>query len=232
MRIVHHSVPIWFPETYVAILYQTPAWYHTGVWYNTVTYVPGKHMCNHFYEKWSNRKSSHNKNKTCPWHMHRVHPIEYGHRFVVLRLHYSDVIMGAMASQITSLTIVYSTVCSGADQRKHQSSASLAFVRGIHRWPVNSPHKWPVTRKIFSFDDVIMMWSGLGEFIWSFSFVIILSIRMGTRDAIAHILKGCINSTVSTIWLPKNQWSELERYGVKSVNTKPQQNATQGQSCA
>ena len=69
--------------------------------------------------------------------------------------HYSDVIMGAMASQITGLTIVYSTVYSGADQRKHQSSASLAFVWGIHRWPVNSPHKWAVTRKIFPFDDVI-----------------------------------------------------------------------------
>ena len=41
--------------------------------------------------------------------------------------------MGAIASQITSLTIVYSTVYSDADQRKHQSSASLTFVRGIHR---------------------------------------------------------------------------------------------------
>ena len=64
--------------------------------------------------------------------------------------------MGAIASQITSLTIVYSTVYSDADQRKHQSSASLAFVWGIHRGPVNSPHKWPVTRKMFPFDDVIM----------------------------------------------------------------------------
>ena len=63
--------------------------------------------------------------------------------------HYCDVIMGAVASQITSLMIVYSSVHSDADQRKHQSSASLAFVRGIHRWPVNSPHKWPVTRKCF-----------------------------------------------------------------------------------
>ena len=61
-----------------------------------------------------------------------------------------------MASQITSLTIVYSTVYSGADQRKQQSLASLAFVRGIHRWPVNSPPKGPVTQKIFPFDDVIM----------------------------------------------------------------------------
>ena len=71
-------------------------------------------------------------------------------------IHYSDVIMGTIASQITSLAIVYSTVYSEADQRKHQSSASLAFVRGIHRAPVNSPHKWPVTRKMFPFDDVIM----------------------------------------------------------------------------
>ena len=70
--------------------------------------------------------------------------------------HYDDVIMTTMASQITSLTIVYSIVYSDADQRKHQSSASLAFVWGIHRGPVNSPHKWPVTRKMFPFDDVIM----------------------------------------------------------------------------
>ena len=64
--------------------------------------------------------------------------------------------MGAKAFQITSLKIVYSTVYSSVDHRKHQSSASLAFVRGIHRWPMNSPHKWPVTRKMFPFDDVIM----------------------------------------------------------------------------
>ena len=61
--------------------------------------------------------------------------------------------MGAIASQITSLTIVYSTVYGDANERKHQSSASLAFVRGIH-W---GPHKWPVTRKMFPFDDVIMV---------------------------------------------------------------------------
>ena len=61
-----------------------------------------------------------------------------------------------MASQITSLTIVYSTVYSGVDEGKHQSSASLAFVWGIRQWQVNSPHKWPVTQKMFPFDDVIM----------------------------------------------------------------------------
>ena len=71
-------------------------------------------------------------------------------------VHYNDVIIGTMASQITSLTIVNSTVFWGAGQRKHQSSASQVFVRGIHRGLVNSPHKWPVTRKMFPFDDVII----------------------------------------------------------------------------
>ena len=65
--------------------------------------------------------------------------------------------MSRMPSQITSLTIAYSTVYSSADQKKHQSSASLAFVRGIHRWPVNSPHKGPATGKMFPFDNVIMI---------------------------------------------------------------------------
>ena len=63
--------------------------------------------------------------------------------------HYNGIIMSAMVSQITSLTIVYSIVYSDTDQRKHQSSMSLAFKRGIHWGPVNSPHKWPVTRKMF-----------------------------------------------------------------------------------
>ena len=72
-------------------------------------------------------------------------------------LHYNDIIMGTIASQITSLTIVYLTVYSDADQRKHQICASLAFMRGIHRGPVNSPHKWPVIQKMFPFDDVIML---------------------------------------------------------------------------
>ena len=84
--------------------------------------------------------------------------VEFFRWVLVARTHYNDIIMGAIASQITSLMIVYSTVYSDADQRKHQSLASLAFVRGIHRGPVNSPHKWPVTRKMFPFDDVIMQY--------------------------------------------------------------------------
>ena len=70
----------------------------------------------------------------------------YGHW-----LCYNDVIMGAMASQITGVSIVCSTVGSGLDRRNHQSSASLAFVQGIHRWPANSPHKRPVMQKMFPF---------------------------------------------------------------------------------
>ena len=76
--------------------------------------------------------------------------------FLLTIHHYNNIIMSTMASQITSLMIVYSTVYSGADQRKHQSSTSLAFVQGIHRSLVNSLHKWPVTRKMFPFDDIIM----------------------------------------------------------------------------
>ena len=70
--------------------------------------------------------------------------------------HYSDVIISAMASQITGVLIVYSTVCWGAKQRKHQSPAPLVCVRGIHRSPVNFPAQKPVTQNMFPFDDVSM----------------------------------------------------------------------------
>ena len=63
--------------------------------------------------------------------------------------------MSIMVSQITSL-IVYSTIYLGADHRKHQSSMSLAFVKEIHQWPVNSLYKRPVMRKMKPFEDVIM----------------------------------------------------------------------------
>ena len=85
-------------------------------------------------------------------------------------LQYSDITMSMMVSQITSVSIVYHLfwprwqktsklrVTGHCDDRKYQSSASLAFVRGIHRWPVNSPHKGPVMQKMLPFDDVIMFW--------------------------------------------------------------------------
>ena len=98
-------------------------------------------------------KSKSNEIQPSPYYIWRRHGMEPLSAF-----HYGDVIMGEMASQIISLVIVYSTVYSDADQSKHQSSASLAFVWGIHRGPVNSPHKWLVTRKMFPFDDVIMQW--------------------------------------------------------------------------
>ena len=98
----------------------------------------GYWLCTPLYALWSHHKG---------FGWKAVYPIKY---------HYIDVIMSTMASQITSLMIVYSSIYWGADQRKHQSSASLAFVRGFHRGPVISPHKWPVTRKMFPLDDVIM----------------------------------------------------------------------------
>ena len=86
------------------------------------------------------------------YHRHVLNMLMY----MWFKIHYGDVIMSAMASKLTGVSPVCSTVCSCADQRKNQSSASLAFVQGIHRWPVNSSHKGPVTRKMFPFDDVIM----------------------------------------------------------------------------
>ena len=72
------------------------------------------------------------------------------------RYYTHNVVTGPIVSQITSLTIVFSTVYLATDQRKHQSAASLVFLWGIHRRPVTSPHKWSVRRKMFPFDDVIM----------------------------------------------------------------------------
>ena len=94
-------------------------------------------------------------------------------------VHYNDVIMSSMASQITSCTINYATNYSATDQRKHQSSASLAFVRGIHRVLVNSPQKRPVTRKMCPFDDVIME-------------------RVNNRKTNAHIVTNSV--TLATRW--------------------------------
>ena len=95
-----------------------------------------------------------NQNEIMYWKKHKAQQ----NRGLTINVmgHNTDVMMSAMASQITSLTIVYLTVYSGTDQRKHQSSVSLAFLRWIHRRPKNSPHKGPVTRKMFPFDDVIM----------------------------------------------------------------------------
>ena len=104
-----------------------------------------------------------------------------------MSVNYIDVIMGGIASQITSLTIVCSTVYSDADQRKHQSSSSLTLVRGIHRWPGNSLHKWPVTRKMFPFDDVIM---------GSFHSTLMMEVKTVTRLHRNHSIIICSSANV------------------------------------
>ena len=73
-----------------------------------------------------------------------------GFEFLALSLHYSDVITGAMASQITSL------LTQPFIQAQIKENIKAPRHWGIHRWPVNSPHEWPVMRKVFPFDDVIM----------------------------------------------------------------------------
>ena len=100
--------------------------------------------------------------------------------------HYNDVIMSTMASQITSLRIVYSSIYSGVDKRKYQSSVLLAFVRGIQRWLVNSRHKWPITRKMLPFDDVIM------------------HVSCGCFSLVMPISKLIIHYNVTLEWKPQN----------------------------
>ena len=126
-----------FPFDYVIIPNASSEWWWHRIWYT----------------RW--KLSGGADNRSTSWHGNAFRitgPVYERNQSV----HCSDVTMCTMASQITSLTIVYSTVYSGTQQRNHQSFASLAFVRGIHRWLVNCPHKRPVTRKMFPFDDVIM----------------------------------------------------------------------------
>ena len=104
--------------------------------------------------------------------------------------HYDDVTMSLRSSQITSLTIIYSTVYSGADQRKHQSPASLTFVRGIQRGPVNSPHKWPVTRQMFPFDYVIML-------LFQMTCPVALLYREQTAATSRRLVKNCSHHNFS-----------------------------------
>ena len=83
--------------------------------------------------------------------------IFYSYLIRYWNLHYSELIVSEITSQITGVSMVCSTVCSGVDHRKHQCSESLAFVRRILRWLMNSPHRRPVTRSLFPFDDIIMV---------------------------------------------------------------------------
>ena len=126
-------------------------------------------------------------------------------------IHNDDVIKSAMASQITSLTIVYWTVYSDADQRKHQSSASLAFVRGIHRGPVNSPHKWPVTRKMFPFHDVIMTMAAVALIpcyaYWEYNIGRFLSSMFNDFNCLCHPIEMNGNVYIHICFLCKNQHS-------------------------
>ena len=177
---------------------------HSGTWIQSIVYIkpptpptpptppaPSFARAHHINIEWSCRELYKYTGK------YIVYPMKYVHGFVVL-CHYNDVIMSAMASQITSLTIIYSIVHSGADQRQHQSSASLAFVRGVHRWPVNSPHKGPVTRKIWWRHHVLFwlchqfLFDSFTHIFQSYSEFIILT----------HILQVCFTGTGAIVWFP------------------------------
>ena len=115
--------------------------------------------------------------------------------------HYYDVIMSTMASQITSLTVVYSIIYTGADQRKNQSSTSLAFVGGIHQWLVNSPHKRPVMQTMFPFDII------MGKDIFAFSIILFTDITH-VAETLHHGRQVHINLYIINSWWPGNTRSQ------------------------
>ena len=127
--------------------------------------------------------------------------------------------MGAIASQITSLTIVYSTVYSGADQRKHQSSASLVFVWGIHRGPVNSPHKGPVTRKMFPSDDVIM-YSHISDV--RYLFIHTFQVNTKNRPCLASLSAWRIptNGRIFHWLIDESNWQEMIWFVDRFINLR------------
>ena len=108
------------------------------------------------------QRASHVENVSISWlHHEEDHSIAPVVNEVIMKdigklIYYNDIIMSVIASQIMDVSMVCSRVCSGTNQRKHQSSMSLAFVRGIHQWLVNSPHKGLIMRKMIPFDDIIM----------------------------------------------------------------------------
>ena len=115
------------------------------------------------------------------------------------KIHYSEVKTSVMASQITSLTIVYTNVDSGADQRKRQSSTSLAVVMGIHRWPMNSPHKGPVTW-IFSHLMTSSWW--FIYFLHEHSMQIMLQYQCQCDDNIDEIVLCISRAKLKTVATP------------------------------
>ena len=131
------------------------------------------------------------------------------------------VIMRAMASQITSLTIVYSSIYSGTDRRKHRNSASLPFVGGIHWWPVNSPHKGTVTWKMIPFDDAIMKFikcQHRADIIWTCSRNVNLQ-KCAYRDVIENYERNLTFTNSDTKYLVANwYWYTFQRQ-LNKINT-------------
>ena len=124
--------------------------------------------------------------------------------------------MSRMASQITGILIVCSTLSSSADQRKHQSSVWLAFVSGIHQWPVDSPHKGPVIWKMFPFDDIIMIcritqtWTCLFILLCSYVYVPILC-QLFASCSLHHANKlWCCRIFFILPWRPVFQGNQIK----------------------
>ena len=133
--------------------------------------------------------------------------------------------MSALVAQITGVSVVCKTVCSGADQRKHQSTASLAIVKGIHRWPVDSPHKGPVTA-----EKVSIRWRHHDEIIYNKYIVDIMnSDDTGVNEPIVKCSRLAVIQFMSFIFfqlqISPTQTLKQRRFMVK-ITRRQKQSAT------
>ena len=134
-----------------------------------------------------------------------IHNQTTSHTTQQRQIHYSDVIMNTMASQTTGVSNICSAVSSGADQRKYQSSASLAFVRGIHRLPKDSPHKGPITRKMF---DLMASWCKICTWFY-------YALFCGGSDISYWLIHTMFYQYASGLlhWDRDNQWRQASKTG-------------------
>ena len=123
--------------------------------------------------------------------------------------------MSVMASQITGVSIVCSTICLSINQRKYQSSASLAFVRGIHRVAVDSPHKGSVTWKMFSFDDIILSDGSAhhNNVTWASWHLRLLAIELLVQSLIRLTRKKTFSSALFTLIIIGPLWGDPPMIG-------------------
>ena len=137
--------------------------------------------------------------------------------FVVLCLyyHYSDVIMSAMTSQITGVPIVFVKRLFRRRIKKSSTLRVTGLCEEIHRWSTDSPHKRPVTREMFSFDDVIIMSISIINII---SIIIVIFIIIVMKTNTSDILVGISERGISSLLLANITERSTDLMGINPMD--------------